>query len=105
MSVLHVYFDYECNQASPVRDDLVRVVNFDEDNVEHVTYEKFDYPTYQKSLGDSSVWDLKALLSAGINPAFGIHTSFGTRLDGINTIKQAEAYVEKLVADNEIKSE
>lgn len=105
MSVLHSYFDYDCNQCSPVRDDFERVVNVDEDGVEHITYEKVDYPSYQKSLGDASVWSLESLLKAGINPNFNISTSFGTRLDGINTIQQAQAYVDKLVSDNEIKSE
>lgn len=102
MSVLHSQFDYNCNQCSPVRDDYSRIVNVDDEGVELITYEKVDYPSYQKSLGDASVWSLQALLKAGINPNFNISTTFGTRLDGINTIQQAEAYVEKLVAEKEI---
>lgn len=105
MSVLHSYFDYQCNQCSPVRDDYERRVNYDDEGKEYITYEKVDYPSYQKSLGDSSLWSIDALLQAGINPNFSINTGFGTRLQGIDTIKQAQDFVDKLVADSESKTE
>ena len=99
-NVLTNQFNYDLNQCSPVREDLVRVVKKDEKGEEHIVYEPFDYPSYQKSLGLVDNWSLDNLLKAGINPDFGINTGFNTRLEGIGFVDSASAFVEKLVNES-----
>lgn len=89
MSVLKAYFDKKVNQESPVCPDFVRKVNYDKNGNEFITYEEFDYPTYQKSLGSVADWSLDALLKAGIDPAFPISTTNPTRLDGFGQVMNA----------------
>lgn len=100
MSVLKHYFDKSVNQASPVQPDYDRVVNYDEDGNEFITYVEVDYPKIQESHGLVGDWSLDALLKAGINPNFSIHTGNPTRLEGIGTIQDAEAYVDSLLVDD-----
>ena len=92
-------FDYTVNQCSPVQDDFIRKVNYDEDGNEFVTYEKVDYAKLIASNGSASDWSLNALLKAGINPNFSITTGNSTRLEGIGVIDDAQAYVDALFAD------
>ena len=80
-NVLSKYFDRTVNQSSPVLIDNVRVVKHDEKGGEVVSYEPFDSPKYQESLGQVDNWDLESLLAAGIDPRFGIHTGANTRLE------------------------
>lgn len=85
---------------SPVQDDYNRVVNYDEDGNEYITYEKVDYPTLQESLGSWMDWSLTNLLKAGIDPAFPIHTGLNTRLEGVDFVQEADKWVDELLKDN-----
>lgn len=87
-------------QQSPVMEDKVRVVKHDGDT-EIVMYEKFDYPKYQQSLGRVSDWSLNALLAAGINPDFGIHTGNPTRIEGLDYIDAMIAQADEILAGAE----
>lgn len=71
---------------SPIQVDFNRVVNHDDDGNEFITYEEFDYPKYQQSLGKWNDWSLDSLLKAGIDPAFPIHTGMNTRLEGVDVL-------------------
>lgn len=79
-------FNYDLDQSSPVVDDYMRKVNYDEDGNEFITFEKVDYPKLQKSLGSAKDWSLEALLKAGIDPKFGIHTGNPTRIEGLGEL-------------------
>lgn len=103
--VLTHLFNYDVNQYSPVMDDYVRKVNYDEDGNEIITYEKFDSEKYQRSLGFVTDWSLDSLLKAGIDPAFPIHTGNNTLLDGINTISEWSAMADSVLADNAPQAE
>ena len=81
-NVLTRLFNYELKQVSPVRADFVQVEKRDEDGNVFTVYEKFDYPKFHASLGYVSDWSLNALLRAGVNPNFTIHTGLNTRLEG-----------------------
>ena len=100
-NVLEMYFDDTVNQLSPVEIDYVRKVEHDEKSGEYIVYEPFDYADYQKSLGPVQNWSLEALLRAGIDPSFAIHTGNPTRLEGISTIEGAAAIADELVAEIE----
>lgn len=104
MSVLKCYFDKSVNQASRVCGDLVRVVNYDEKGNEFVTWEKFDYPTFQQSNGSALDWSLDSLLKAGINPDFGIRTGFNSRLDGLGQLESATAKMNELLDSMNLES-
>lgn len=87
------------SQCSPVQKDYQRVVNYDDEGNEFITYVEVDYPALQESHGTVEMWSLDALMKAGINPDFGIHTGFNTRLEGVGVIDDASAYVEQMFAD------
>lgn len=99
MSVLSKYFSKNVNQCSPVQIDYERVVNYDEDGNEFVTWIEVDYPTLQASHGVVEDWSLKALLAAGIDPHFSIHTGNPTRLEGVGVINDAAAIAESIIND------
>lgn len=101
MNVLTAHFDPSVNQCSPVREDYARVVNYDEDGNEIVTFKLVDYPSIQESHGKVSDWSLEALLKAGVNPNFPIHTGNPTRLEGIDTVNDLAAYAEQMLKDIE----
>lgn len=101
MNVLTAQFDPSVNQCSPVREDYARVVNHDEDGNEFVTFSQVDYPTIQKSHGSVRDWSLEALLKAGINPDFSIHTGNPTRLEGVDAVNDMAAYAEQMLKDIE----
>lgn len=105
MSVLKAYFDSSIDQCSSVVKDFVRVQSFDELDNEYITYEEFDYPTFQKSLGVVEDWSLDALIKAGIDPSFSIHTGLSTRLEGVDMINDATAAFDKVFAKDTIKNE
>ena len=65
MSVLKRYFDKKVNQCSPVQVDYERVVNYDEDGSEFITYVPVDYKKLVKSNGTVDCWQLDSLLKAG----------------------------------------
>lgn len=98
MSVLSAYFDESVNQSSPIQKDYKRVVNYDKDGNEIITYEEVDYPSLQESLGLVSDWSLDSLLKAGINPQFAIHTGNPTRLEGIDYVNEASALADEILA-------
>lgn len=103
MRVYKKLFNYDLDQRSPVVEDSVRVVNYDSDGNEFITWQKFDYAAHQKSLGSVDMWSLDALLKAGISPDFPIHTGNNTRLEGLDTIAQAAAIADSILADVEPK--
>ena len=91
-------FNTECNQCSPVQKDYDRVVNIDDEGNEYITYVEVDYPKIQQSHGSVSDWSLDALLKAGINPNFSIHTGLNTRLEGASTVSQFESSAEEILS-------
>lgn len=99
MSVLSKYFSKKVNQCSPVQKDYERMVNYDEDGNEFITFVEVDYPSIQAANGVVEDWSLKALLAAGINPNFGIHTGNPTRLEGIGVVNDAAAIAESIIND------
>lgn len=105
MSVLKAYFNENVNQCSPSRGDLQRVVKYDEDGNEYIVYEEVDYPTLVASRGKVSDWSLNALLSAGIDPRFGIHTGLNTRLEGVDIVNQMSEQVDAIFAELEKEKE
>lgn len=105
MSVLKKYFDKNLNQSSPVQVDYERVVKHDEDGNEFITYVPVDYKKIVASHGKVSDWSLENLLKAGINPDFPIHTGINTRLDGIDQIRDAEAWVDALLSETGSKED
>lgn len=100
-----LYFNSEVKQQSPVQEDVARKAQYDEDGNEFVVYEKVDYPKFQQSLGSVDNWSLNALLAAGINPDFPIHTGNGTRLEGLNSIAEFDAMANEILSEAENKSE
>lgn len=99
MSVLKAYFDPSVSQCSPSRGDFQRVVNYDSDGNEFISYEPIDYPALTASLGKISDWSLDALLKAGIDPSFPIHTGYGTRLEGFGVIDQFAAEADSILSE------
>lgn len=99
MSVLNKYFDKSVNQCSPVAEDFNRVVNYDENGNEFITYQKVDYKKIQESNGTVDMWSLNSLLSAGINPNFPIHTGLNTRLEGVSIVNDMVATADAILAD------
>lgn len=97
MSVLEKLFDKNVNQCSPVQPDYERLVNYDEEGNEFVSYVEVDYPTLQASHGVVADWSLNALLKAGINPNFPIHTGNPTRLEGVGVVNDAAAMAEAII--------
>lgn len=98
MNVLH--FDSSINQESPLQTDYSRVVNYDENGNEFISWEPVDYPSIQASNGLVSDWSLNSLMSAGINPNFSIHTGNPTRIEGIDTINDAIRIADEILSEN-----
>lgn len=84
---------------SPVQSDFSRVEKFDELGNSYISYEPFDYPSHQASLGIWNDWSLDSLLKAGINPNFPIHTGFGTRLEGLSVVDEFSSAADKILSD------
>lgn len=103
MSVLKAFFDKSVNQCSPIREDYERVVNYDEEGNEFITWSKVDYAKLQKSNGSVSDWNLDVLIKAGIDPKFGIHTGLNTRLEGVGAVEQFAAAADAILAETENK--
>lgn len=97
-------YDKKAVCQSRVCDDLQRVVNVDENGDERITFEKVDYPKLQESLGDFMKWSLKSLVSAGIDPDFGIKTGFNTRLDGVDVVESSVKVINDVI-DSESKKD
>lgn len=98
MDVLKKLFNEAVNQASPVRDDFNRVSRYDEEGHERIVYEKTDYPSIQESHGHVVDWQLDALLKAGINPNFAIHTGLPTRIEGQQTVNEFSDIAESFLS-------
>lgn len=96
------HFDPTVNQSSRVTIDLVRVVHTDEKGKEYVTFEPFDASSYQKELGPVENWDLQALIKAGVDPRFVIHTGGTTRMDSEAQLNEFVSQADSLL--NEINS-
>jgi len=90
----------EFSSQSPVQVDYERVVNYDEDGNELISYEEIDYPKIQASLGSWSNWSLEALVKAGIDPAFPIHTGNPTRLEGLDAINDFTAVADEIFKED-----
>lgn len=92
--VLEVLFDSSVPVYSPVVGDLERVVSHDEEGREIVSFRPVDYAELNKMLGFVEVWSLEAMVKAGINPAFPVHTSNSvSRLEGVGTLEGVAAQV------------
>lgn len=94
--------------SSPSCDTMKRVVNYDENGNEFITFEKEDLLTYQKSLGLVTDWSLDALLKAGVNPNFSIQTGYATRLDGLDALNSSVDAINSVldeIENNEPKNE
>lgn len=100
MSVLSAYFDSSLNQSSPLQKDFNRVVNYDENGNEYISWEEVDYPSIQNSNGVVSDWSLNSLLAAGINPNFPIRTGLNTRLEGIGVVNEAASIADEILSEN-----
>lgn len=83
MSVLKSYFNHSVNQNAQVSDVYLLVDKVDKDGNTILVPQKIDYAEIQKSHGTVDMWSIDALMKAGINPAFNIHTGNVTRLEGI----------------------
>lgn len=105
MSVLSAYFDPEVNQCSPVQKDYKRVVNYDKDGNEVITYVEVDYSSIQAANGSAKDWSLVSLLKAGVNPNFPVHTGLPTRLEGIGVVDEAAAIADSILSEQESKDE
>lgn len=100
MSILKAYFDKNVDQESRVVPDYIRKVNYDNDGNEFITYEEVDLQKFQESLGTVDMWSLDALLKAGIDPAFSIHTGLNTRLEGVGIVNSAVDIIDQFLSDN-----
>ena len=101
MSVIKALFNPEIDQRSPIIEDLQREVDYDETGQEFIRFVPVDYSKLIKSNGSVQDWSLNALLKAGIDPNFPIHTGLNTRLEGVNTISGAIEYLNQIVAEDE----
>lgn len=99
------HFDFDVDLCSPVQDDFDRHVSYDEDGNEFVSYVKTDYPAIQSANGLCAVWNLNALLKAGVNPNFPIRTGNPTRIEGLNALNDFSATADAILADVEPKNE
>lgn len=95
-TILEQNFNYSLDPSCPVIPDLERVVNYDSDGNEYITFQEVDYPSIQQSHGSWSDWSLESLLKAGIDPAFSIHTGYNTRLAGLDDVNQILSDVDSL---------
>jgi len=100
MNVLKAYFDESVEQRSPVQIDYNRIVKYDENGNEVITYQEVDYPSFQKSLGKAFNWKLEELMKAGINPDFPISTGYGTRLEGVGVIADFASNADAILNEN-----
>lgn len=98
MSVLKTYFNKKVNQCSPIQVDYQRIVKFDEDKNELISFEKVDYPALVKSNGTAEIWSLNNLLKAGINPNFPIKTGLNTRIEGAVEVEKASAVADQILS-------
>lgn len=74
--------------VSPVIDEYEQKISYDEDGREVITYSKVDFHKILVSNGYVRDWSLQNLLTAGIDPKFGIHTGKPTRLDGVDDLDE-----------------
>ena len=105
MSFLSTHFDTSVCLQSPVQEDFDRRVSYDKDGNEFISYVKTDYPTIQSANGLCAVWNLNALLKAGVNPSFPIHTGNPTRVEGLSALDGFSAAADAILADVEPKNE
>lgn len=80
-TTLKSQFNYDLNQNSPVIPGFDRVVSYDEEGAEIISYVETDYPALSKQYGSADNWSLDALLKAGVNPNFSIHTGNVSRIE------------------------
>ena len=94
MSVLSAYFDPKVDQRSPVGDDFIRTIKYDDDGNEIIAFEKVDYRSLIESNGSCENWSLKSLLKAGVDPSFPIHTGYNTGMERESVIENAASAIE-----------
>lgn len=104
MSVLKKLFCPEVDQRSPIQVDLQRKSVVDKEGNELITFEPIDYSKLIKSNGSVSDWSLNALLAAGIDPNFPIHTGLNTRIEGVSVIKDASDMLDVILASEKDKT-
>ena len=105
MSVLKTLFNKLVNQSSPIQEDYNRVVNHDEEGNEFITYEPVDYKALQAELGYVGMWSLEALMKAGVDPAFPIHTGNQTRLESFDDLQSIINSVDIALAEQQANKE
>ena len=105
MAHIYLVYDKKADCQSRVRPDFDRVLNVDEDGNEHIIFELTDYKKIQESLGSWKMWTLQALMSAGIDPKFGIKTGLNTRLEGYGAVESAVAAISGSIEVDSNKSE
>lgn len=96
-SVLEKYVNANARMQSPLIGDVQRVVNYDKNGNEIITYAPVDNSAIVKANGSANNWTLNSLLAAGVNPNFPIHTGVGTRLDGYADVANAAAEINALL--------
>lgn len=98
-NVLEKYCNASAVFQSPYQEDKRRTVNYDSDGNELISYPVVDGSEIVKANGSFLNWSLNALLSAGINPDFAIHTGFSSRLDGYSSVLEAVSSIESLLPE------
>ena len=101
MSFLSTHFDYDVVLSSPVVDDFERLVKYDKDGNEFITFVKVDYPAVQARNGLSAVWTLNSLLKSGVDPAFPVHTGNPTRLEGVSIVQEFSEVADSILSEVE----
>lgn len=100
-----VLFDTSVKPFSPVFGDQERKVYYDEEGKEIVSFVPVDYKAYADSVGSVFDWSLDALVKAGINPNFPIHTSNSvSRIEGVNDIQSVSEQI-NLILDSKKEDE
>lgn len=97
------YFNADLDKGSPVQKDFDRVVNYDDEGNEFITYVEVDYAKIVQSHGSVGDWSLNALLKAGINPQFGIHTGNPTRIEGLGDLDAFSQVADSILSEIEEK--
>lgn len=87
--------------ASPVLPEVERVVEYDENGNEYVSWVPVDSQKIIKSHGKITDWQLDNLLKAGVNPKFNIHTSSEvSRLEGASLVEGFAADADTVLSEN-----
>lgn len=97
-------FNYGLDQRSPLVADMERVEKHAVDGTVSVVYKAVNYAEIQRSHGSAQDWSLNSLKKAGINPAFGIRTGFGTRIEAFGQLAGFESEADIILQDSSVNS-